>query len=256
MTLAAGALTLNSVTSTTAQLSSAVATGGTAPYTYQWYRSTTTGFTPGSGNILTGQTALTLSDTGLIPNTTYYYKVVATDAVPNTATSSQLVVVTTAQTLSQNQFALQSIAGMVDELYNYNTVPVMIDVSQASPMYAGQAVKIVDSAGGVPKVVACTANTDQVLGFLNFDVKTVQFLAGMPAEISMAGNVMYLYATAAVARGVQVSLDIYGAANASLGGVKVGSTGDCIVGWAFDKAVNPGDLIRVFIKTPSFLAAA
>jgi len=52
MSITAGTITLNSFTYSTANLTATAATGGTGPYTYQWYRSTTTGFTPGAGNIL------------------------------------------------------------------------------------------------------------------------------------------------------------------------------------------------------------
>lgn len=252
MSLAVGPITQNSVASTTSSLTCAAATGGTGPYTYQWYKSTTSGFSPGAGNIISGATSLTLSDSGLIPNTTYYYVVVVTDTGNGNATanSAQLTVVTTPQVLSQNQFQLSPIVGMIDLRFPYNSVSVMIDTSQATALYPGAAVKMVDSADGVPKVVGCSANSDEVLGFINYDIKTVAFTAGMPAEISMAGNVMYLYATGAISRGVQVSLDI-----TTMGGVRSasGHTGDDIVGWAYDKASAAGALIRVFIKTPSFL---
>lgn len=249
MATTAGALSQVAVGPTTASLLSAVATAGTAPYTYQWYRSTTTGFSPGGGNIIAGATALTLNDTGLIPNTTYYYKVIATDSGAVAGTSSQLVVQTSVPVQSPNQFAMTSQLGMIDLRFNYNTVAVQIDVAQATALYAGSAVKIVDSAGGVPKVIGCSANTDEVMGFINFDIKTVAFLAGADAEISMAGNVIYLYATGAIARGVQVSLDL-----STNGGVRsaAGNTGDKIVGWAYDKASAGGQLIRVHLQTPSF----
>ncbi len=249
MATTAGALTQVSVTSTTANLSSAVATAGTAPYTYQWYRSTTSAFSPGSGNIIAGATSLTLADTGLIPNTLYYYKVVATDAGSVTGESSQLAVTTAAPVLSPNQFAQTSYVGMIDMRFDYNTVAVQIDAAQATALYAGAAVKMVDSADGVPKVIGCAANSDEVLGFINFDIKTVSYVAGVGAEISMAGNVVYLYATAAIARGVQVSLDI-----STNGGVRgaAGHTGDRVVGWAYNKATAAGQLIRVFVLTPSF----
>jgi hypothetical protein len=39
------------------------ASGGTAPYTYQWYSSTTFGFTPGAGNIVAGATSQRLLPT-------------------------------------------------------------------------------------------------------------------------------------------------------------------------------------------------
>lgn len=93
-TLTAGSISLTSKTDTTVNLSCTAATGGTSPYTYQWYRSTSSGFTPGAGNILSGQTSLTLADTGLTASTTYYYKVVATDSAAATATTSQLAVTT------------------------------------------------------------------------------------------------------------------------------------------------------------------
>lgn len=251
MSVTAGALSQVSVSDTKASLVSDPATGGTGPYTYQWYRSTTSGFSPGAGSLISGATSLSLDDSGLIPNTQYYYKVVATDTGNGNATddSSQLAVATAPQSLSQNQFAQKGVVGMIDMRFPYNSVSVQIDSSQSDALYAGAAVKMVDSAGGVPKVVGCSAESDEVLGFINFDVKTVQFVAGSMAEISMAGNVMYLFATAAIARGVEVSLDL-----TTMGGVQAasGNTGDTIVGWAFDKASAAGDLIRVFLKTPSF----
>ncbi len=255
MTLTAGAITVVSTTSTTASLSVAAATGGSGPYTYQWYRSTVSGFTPGGGNIISGATALTLADTGLIPNTTYYYTNVVTDTGDSNVTeeSTEEAAVTAPQVLSQNQFAQSPYVGQVDLRYNYNTVSVQIDVAETETLYSGGAVKIVDSAGGVPKVRKCTADNDQVLGFINFDIKSQGFTAGMMAEISMAGNVMFLYATAAIARGVRVVLDV-----TTSGGVAAatGSGSERIVGWAFDKASQAGQLIRVHLLTPSFAVDA
>lgn len=254
MSVTAGALSQVSVGPTTASLLSAVATAGTGPYTYQWYRSTTTGFTPGVGNIIAGATALALMDTGLIPNTAYFYKVVATDtgASNATSTSSQLAVTTAAPVLNPNQFAQSTTVGVIDLRFDYDTVAVQIDVSQATPMYAGQAVKIVDSADGIPKVIACAANTDDCFGFINFDIKNVTFVAGDNAEISQSGNVIYLYATNAIARGARVQLAV-----ATVGGVAalVGSSGADVIGWAYDKAASAGTLIRVKLQTPSFTKA-
>ncbi len=250
MTLTAGALSQVSVTQSTANLLSGPATGGTSPYTYQWYRSTTAAFSPGMGSLLSGKTALTLADSGLVPNTTYYYKMVSTDVGNSNATvdSAQLVVVTAQPTLSQNQFAQTSYIGVVDLRFAYATVSVQIDTTQATPVFPGSPMMMVDSAGGVPKVVACAADTDDCIGFLNFDIKSTQYVAGDRAEMSMAGNCMFLYATAAVARGAQVRLDVAGNGVAPL----LGSGDANIVGWAYDKASSPGDLIRVFLKTPSF----
>ncbi len=249
MTLTAGVLSQTAVTSTTATLAATAATGGTGPYTYQWYRSTTPGFTPGGGNILSGKTALTLADTGLIPNTTYYYSMVVTDTGNSNVTEeyTQLAVVTSAQTLSPNQFAQTEYVGVIDLRFDGDTVSAQIASTQATALYAGQAVKVVDSADGVPKVVACDADSDEVWGFINFDIKSVTFPAGAECEVSLDGNVMYLVATAAIARMAQVMIDV-----ATVGGVKTAAGGGTYVGWAYDKATAAGQLIRVFIKTPSF----
>lgn len=252
MSVTAGALSQVSVSDTTANLLSAAATAGTGPYTYQWYKSTTTGFSPGGGNIVSGATALSQAFTGLIPGTLYYFKVVATDtgASNATSTSSQLAVTTSAPQQNVNAFAQSPQLGMIDLRFDGNTVSVQIDTSQATALYAGAAVKIVDSADGVPKVIGCSAAADEVLGFINYNIKNKTFVAGDAAEISMAGNVIYLYATAAIARGIQVVLDL--TTNGGVGPVS-GSGGEDIVGWAYDKASAAGQLIRVFLKTPSFL---
>lgn len=249
MSLTAGALSEVLIGSTTASVLSAAATSGTGPYTYQWYRSTTTGFTPGAGNIIAGATSLALSDTGLVPATNYFYKVIATDAVSATNTSSQLSVITGAAQ-SQNQFSQGPFLGMTDLRFNGETISVEIDASQVTALVAGAAVKMVDSAGGVPKVIGCAANSDNVLGFINFDVKSVSFAAQDKAEISIAGNVLYLISTGAIARGAQVTLDLV-----RNGGVASKHTGDNIIGYALDKATAEGQLVRVKVRTPSFTTA-
>lgn len=252
MSVTAGALSQVSVGPTTASLLSAAASGGSGPYTYQWYRSTTSGFSPGGGNIIAGATALTLDDTDLIPGTTYYYVVRATDTGDSNATddSAELAVVTSAPVQSPNQFQQAPYVGQLSLPFNMNTVACQVDASQGStPLYSGQAVKIVDSAGGVPKVIACDADDDEALGFVNFNFKNVSFAVGQALEVSLAGNCMYLYATEAFARGVQLTMD-----TATRGGVRgaAGNTGDTIIGWAFDKATAAGQLVRVMISTPSF----
>ena len=90
MSLTTGVLSITSLTDGTAVLAAGAATGGTSPYTYQWYMSTTTGFTPGAGNLLTGKTTLAPTITGLAPGTTYFFKVVSTDVGNSNATVNSL----------------------------------------------------------------------------------------------------------------------------------------------------------------------
>lgn len=101
--LTAGTVSLTDRTSTTADLSSTDAAGGSLSYTYQWHRSTTSGFTPGVGTQVAGATSLTLSDSGLSDGTTYYYVLEYDDGVASpvysdeysvTASNSPLVVIT------------------------------------------------------------------------------------------------------------------------------------------------------------------
>lgn len=125
MTLTAGALTQVSVAPSSDVVQSAVATGGSTPYAYQWYKAVSgTSFTPGTANIVSGATALTLADTGLAPSTTYFYKVVITDALSATATSTALSVTTAANTFSALPVSTifnVSVATVQQGLGQYNT---------------------------------------------------------------------------------------------------------------------------------------
>ena len=143
MSITAGAISLVSKTSKTISLSATAATGGSGPYTYQWYMSTTTGFSPSGSNDIVGATSLTVDVSGLIPNTTYYFKVVATDTGHSNdeATYTQLAVTTDVESLSQNQFAQSPTLGQVDLPYNYNTIAVQFDATQSGNVYPGSPVK-------------------------------------------------------------------------------------------------------------------
>lgn len=242
MTVAAGALSKTQVGQTTANLSSAVATGGTAPYTYQWYRSTTSGFTPGAGNILSGQTALTLNDSGLLPNTTYYYEVIATDSTTATGASTQLTVLTQ-PALSQNQFAQQTVVGMVDlKVGSTNVIAVQVDASVTTQISPGQAVKIVaNTAGGIPKVAPAVSKADAVIGFARFNQKDIQYTAGQNLEIAMWGSVIWLFATGAITQFAEVCHD-----PTYIGGCQATGNTATFIGWAVDGAASAGP-IRVML---------
>lgn len=252
MALTAGAITVGTVTSTSVVITVATPSiAGTAPYTYQWYMSTVSGFTPGGGNIISGATSLSRTQTGLIPGTTYYFKNIVTDSASPAATStaSSSATSTLLTTPNPNQFAQASLLGMVDMPYSFNTQPAMIDLTETGTLYAGQAVKLVaNTSGGVLKVAACSADSDACVGFINYDVKNVGWTAGKAVEISMKGNVMYLYSTTAITQGAQVQMDV-----STIGGVAADdNTGASYVGWAYDGAAAAGALIRVYLECPSF----
>jgi hypothetical protein len=260
MVLVAGAITQQSVGDTFDNLYVAAPTGGTGPYTYQWYRSQTNGFSPGGGNILAGKTAQLLQDSGLLPNTIYYYKNIVTDTghSNDTATSAQLAVTTTQQTQSPNQFSQSVITGVLDLRLNFNTIAVQIDPAETGVAIPGSPLVFSDSAvvgavGGntLPLVVLATAITDNVCGFANYNMKNANWTGGDVLEMSAAGNVMYLMATTAISRGARVMIDVL-----TKGGIKpIASTGN-YVGYTLDKAQAAGQNVRVMIQTPSFTFAS
>lgn len=84
MALVIGVITQVLISPTTASLAVAPASGGVAPFLYQWYRSTVPNFVPSPATLLAGATSLTIIDQNLLPNSIYYYAVVATDSTPVT----------------------------------------------------------------------------------------------------------------------------------------------------------------------------
>ncbi len=86
-----GALSFISTGTSTISLTSASATGGNPPYSYQWMRATSSG---GSYSNISGATALTLNDSGLASGTDYYYQMRVADASSTVATSSNIHVKT------------------------------------------------------------------------------------------------------------------------------------------------------------------
>ncbi len=81
-------------------LSATAASGGTGTLTYQWYRSTVASFTPGADNIISSATSLILSDSNLLADTLYFYKLRVTDSLSVTATTGQYAINTRADALS------------------------------------------------------------------------------------------------------------------------------------------------------------
>lgn len=253
MAYAVGSISLVSQSPTVNNLVCTAATGGTGPYTYQWYKSTSSGFTPGAGNIITGATGLSLADSAIIPNLTYYYKLISTDTGHSNdlLTATQLAVTSLGIAQDQNLFLQASVVGMIDlKVGPTNVLAMQVDATQATAMYPGQAVTIVDSYDGIPKVIAAAANNSLVHGHIVYDRKSKSFVAGDKMEVAAFGACVYMYATGAIARGAQVTLNV-----AAPAGVQSKNAGDTIIGWAYDKAAGYGSLIRVMVEAPRYVLA-
>lgn len=152
-------------------------------------------------------------------------------------------------TLSQNQFSMIPVQGQMDLRPQPAVVSAQVDTSSAGGLVAGQAVKIVDSTGGVPKVVECSADTDDVWGFIPYSLKDDTFAAGDRLEIAaMRDNVMYMTASAAISRNAKVMIVVASKK------VATATSGKTIIGRAYDAAAADGDLIRVVIDLPGSAA--
>lgn len=263
MSLTAGVLSLVKAFSNSAQMVSTPASGGTGPYTAQWYKSFTNGFSANASTLIPGATSLNFTDTQLLPATDYYYKVIFTDTGNGnaTVTSAQLTTLTVAgNPVEMNQIQQTCILGQVDQPQNPNTTSVTIDSSYGgAPIVAGTAVKAVNptgvTAGGglntIPHVVPVTANTDIVLGFIQYNAKFQTFGAGMNCEISKTGNVQYQMATANGNANDAMQLDV-----TIPGGLTsaVGSSGATICGNAIDQPVV-GQLFRLAVSVQPHITA-
>lgn len=146
--------------------------------------------------------------------------------------------------LNINQYGQTTVQGELDLQFNNQVIACRVSHSQSTPLIAGQAVKIEDSAGGTPAVLALAAVTDKTFGYVVRTLKDPNFAADKPLEIALGGSVMQMTANAAIARGANIEVVI------SNNTVITNAGTNPIAGWALDKAVNVGDLIRVYILKP------
>lgn len=151
--------------------------------------------------------------------------------------------------LNINQFAQSMVQGILDPGQPQpNTFSCRVDASSAT-LIPGDAVKSVDTAGKVPVVTKCTADTDDVWGFVNYNFKNSSFAANAMVEISaFEGNAMYMTASAAMARNANVAIVIASSK------IVTATTNQRIVGKLLDKATADGDLVRVYINLPGATA--
>lgn len=147
-------------------------------------------------------------------------------------------------TLYPNQFEQDIVKGALDLAFNPLTVSCMISSNEVATLVAGDAVTIENGYGGVPRVLKATADSDKVFGFVVRNLKKSSLVANDFAEVALHGNVIYLEAGAAIARGALVSIVAATSKVTTQTGALPAS------GYAYDKAGADGDLIRVYVLTP------
>lgn len=255
-----GTVSAANIQSQTATINWTAASGGTGPYSYNVYRSTTTGFATGAGNLIAtlGVGVLTFNDTGLIPNTVYYYVVDSLDTgnANAVAASAQFTMASTLpQQLSQNQAVPTQIAGTVDSQFSSESFDCVIDASVVGTLYPGQAVMLKDTTTPYRTVVPAVNANDNVWGFIQYDFIHQSFVAGTPCTVSTGGNVIRLFATQTIAKGTQVCYDPTAIAAVQNTQANGGSGAATIVGYALQQGANNGVPFAVYQKTPTFATA-
>lgn len=149
-----------------------------------------------------------------------------------------------------NQFSQSAVQGMIGLHPAHSIIECQVGSAEAATLLAGQCVKIVDDAGGVPKVIAATADDADNLGFIVYNIKNAGFVAGQALAIAIGFEAtMYMTASAAIARGAKLMVVIASKK------VATATSGKAIIGWAMDKAAADGDLIRVRLAMPSYFRA-
>lgn len=127
----------------------------------------------------------------------------------------------------------QSFSGVIDADVSGTVVP-------ATP------VKIVATSAKLPHFAPAASDSDNIIGFLEWNVIRNGYVAGDPCQISPDTNVMYMEASGEINAGVNVAMDSY--SNIT---VKAAGAGDKIIGYALESAGAAGQLIRVKIRFAS-----
>jgi hypothetical protein len=143
-----------------------------------------------------------------------------------------------------NQFNQTPEKGQLDGAINLNQLSVKIDDASVADFTDanGFAVTITDNAGKLITVDLATGASDDIFGFIPYEVKSNSYEAGDLLRVAFADSIMLMEASAAIARGAD--LEIVPTGNK----VVTQSTGTSI-GRALDQAAADGDLIRVLVKT-------
>lgn len=151
--------------------------------------------------------------------------------------------------INPNMFAMETVQGQIDLSFHSSVITCEVSSAQATALVAGQAVKLEDSAGGMPKVLALAANTDPSFGVVLRNLKDINFPALARVEVALAGSVVYMTAGGAIARGAKVEF-----VNSTLKVITAAGTNP-VLGFALDKAAGDNSLVRVYILTPAVTSA-
>lgn len=149
-------------------------------------------------------------------------------------------------TQSLNQFAPHRLRGeYLDWGLNAEVIEVMIDESQATPVYPGDALTIVATSTGKLKVKAAAAG-ETVFGFALYNPKHMTWKAGDILSCLRDGGVIMAVTEAAIQAGVAVKYD---PTDGSVGVANAGEGNG--IAMAAVAATAGGTLIPVLVQKPA-----
>lgn len=149
--------------------------------------------------------------------------------------------------LNQNQFAMIAVQGDLDLQYGGGVISALVSSAQATPLVAGQAVKMDTTVGhGMIPILGLSANTDATFAFVIRTLKDQSFPANQAVEIAIQGSVMQMTSGATITRGDK--LEVVQSNNT----VITNAGTNPVVGFALNTITTPGDLVRVYILTPGY----
>lgn len=146
-------------------------------------------------------------------------------------------------TLNPNQREQATVQGQIDLGYNFNVFSGIVAVAETATLVPGDAVKLSDVAGPMLQFLLCTADNDNIFGYVTRNIKDQSVSAGNYVEIAASGSVVYMTAGAAIARGAKLESDVSAAK-------VITASSNPVIGIALDKAAADGDLIRVLVLAP------
>ena len=152
-------------------------------------------------------------------------------------------------TQNLNQFSQSAERGQISLLGAEGfVVSAIIDSSETGTILAGDAVEIITTSKGIPKVKKLANAGNAVFGFAIYNPVKNANVAGDRIEVMITGGVMYMIASEAINAGVDVEYDITTGKIAPYV-VDSGITPNTIVGKTIDYASGNNILTRVYIKS-------
>ncbi len=145
---------------------------------------------------------------------------------------------------NQNQFTQTPVLGMVDMTVNPAIISVKIDPASVSTvLQSGQGFKIKDVAANEIIVDVVANATEEVFGVSIYNPRKNLYNPGDTIELALSGSVVYLEASAAIARGAKVQLT---PATPSVQTLVAGTNAQ--LGISLDKPAAAATLCRILIK--------